>query len=433
MVKTVSLYSPQSYQLAWHNNPTRFLVAVCGRQIGKTTAAVNELIKRAATTPGTRNWYVTNDYKQAKRNVWDELKKWIPVELKKHIQINESELKITFANGSKIELIGVENAESLRGAVVNFMILDEYADFPRHVWAKVLRPMLSTTKGDVWFIGTPKGMGNDFYDKFFTHDEDVTTYKIPAVEISDNGTIRATTSKYAQLDEIVSAQRQLDRDSFAQEYLGEFTRPAGTVYHDWPLENFKLVPYDVNLPVHLSMDFGVNDPTSIIWIQPNGSEYRVIDYYEASNANIEHFVSVIRSKPYKEPELITGDPAGNARTLTTGTSPIEIMASKGLAVKTKGGVKIPDQIRATHGIIKSMFVDEKLTRFRDCLLNYRYPEIKETARNQENELPVHDEFSHAMRALEYYAVNIKDYSTNNNIYIPKFEGLGGVEIGGFQL
>ena len=102
-----------------------------------------------------------------------------------------------------------------------------------------------------------------------------------------------------------------------------------------------------------------------------------------------------------------GDVAGNARTLTTGTSPIEIMASKGIFVRTKAGVKIPDQIRLTHGLIKSLYVSQSLTRFRDCLLNYRYPEIKETARNQENEIPIHDEFSHAMRALEYYAVNIK--------------------------
>jgi hypothetical protein len=57
-------------------------------------------------------------------------------------------------------------------------------------------------------------------------------------------------------------------------------------------------------------------------------------------------------------------------------------------------------------------------------LNYRYPEVKETARNQENELPIHDEFSHAMRALEYYAVNIKDVAPQNT-YIPPITLLGG--------
>jgi hypothetical protein len=393
-------YKPQSYQLEWHNCRTRFLVLVTGRQIGKTTGIINDAIKHALKYHNQRIWYVTNDFRQAKRNVWDTLKKYIIKEM--GAQFNESELKATFPNGSKIELIGVENAESLRGAVVHRMYLDEYADFPRNIWTKVLRPMLSTTGGSVWFVGTPKGMGNDLYDKYFSDDPDTTKFKIPAI------TDGVPTSAYADIKELQQAEATLPKDAFDQEYLAEFTRPSGTVYSDWPLDNFKEVNYDVDLPLHITMDFGINDPTSIIWIQSNGSEYRVIDYYEASDANIDHFVSVIHSKPYKAPELYTGDVAGNARTLTTGTSPIEILATKGIHVRTKGGVKIPDQIRSTHGLIKSLFVSNHLTRFRDCLLNYRYPEVKETARNQENELPIHDEFSHAMRALEYYAVNIKD-------------------------
>lgn len=372
--------------------------------MGKTWAAVNELIKRAVLKPNSRNWYVTVDYKQAKRNVWDLVKKFCVPEI--GVVFNDSELKATFPNGSKIELIGVENAESLRGAVVDFMILDEYADFSRDVWPKILRPMLSTTAGDVWFIGTPKGLGNDFYDKWQAEDEKTTKYKLPACGVA-NGEVVSTLSKYADLQEIQHALQQLPTDAFNQEYLAEFTRPSGTVYASWPLDNFRDIAYDVNLPLHISFDFGVNDPTSVIWIQTNGSEYRVIDYYEASDANIEHFVSVIRSKPYKQADLFTGDPAGKARTLTTGTSPIDILASKNIYVRTTDGVKIPDQIRAVNGILKSLFVSDKLTRFRDCLLNYRYPEIKDTARNQENEIPIHDEFSHAMRALEYYAVNVK--------------------------
>ena len=402
-MKTVTIpYKPQPYQLEWHKCPTRFLVLVTGRQIGKTTGIINDAIKYALSNPNTRTWYVTNDFRQAKRNVWDTLKKYIIPEM--GASFNESELKATFPNGSKIELIGVENAESLRGAVVHRMYLDEYADFPRDIWTKVLRPMLSTTAGNVWFVGTPKGMGNDLYDKYFSDNSDTTKYKIPAIVDG------VPTSAYADLKELQQAQETLPKDAFDQEYLAEFTRPSGTVYSDWPLENFKEVNYDVSLPLHISMDFGINDPTSLIWIQPNGSEYRVVDYYEASNANLDHFVSVINSRPYKIPELYTGDVAGNARTLTTGTSPIEILASKNIHVRTKGGVKIPDQIRVTHGLIKSLFVSNNLTRFRDCLLNYRYPEIKDTARNQENELPIHDEFSHAMRALEYYAVNVKDVS-----------------------
>lgn len=397
-----------------HNCQTRFLVAVAGRQVGKTVAAVNELIKRAVKNPNTRVWYVTVNFKQAKRNVWDLLLKYCPKQL--ITATNTSELSVTLENGSKIELIGVENAEALRGAVVNFMILDEYADFPRHIWPEILRPMLSTTEGGVWFIGTPKGLGNDFYDKYNESNNNFTKYKFPACTI-DGKNVLTTLSKYAKIDEIQNAFETSPRDAFNQEYLADFTRPTGTVYAEWPLDNFRVVDYDMYLPLHVSMDFGVNDPTSVIWIQKSGSEYRIIDYYEASNANVEHFVSVIRSKPYKQAELFTGDDAGRARTLTTGTSVIDELAKSGIHVKTKSGLRIEDQIRMTHKHLKSLFISNKLTRFRDIMLNYRYPEKKESSMNQSNEIPIHDEFSHGARALEYYFANTEQEATkpiNNN-------------------
>ena len=406
-------YEPQKHQLEWHNNATRFLVAVCGRQIGKTTAAVNELIKRAIKNPGTRNWYVTVEYAQAKRNVWNMLLSYVPKEIRK--SINSTELKVELLNGSRIELIGVQNAETLRGATVDFMILDEYADFKRHVWPEVLRPMLATTAGDVWFIGTPKGMGNDFYDKYFGKDKLTKRFKMPSCEIQGEYVVNLL-SKYANQGEIQSAYEQLTKEEFSQEYLADFTRPKGVVYKEWPLENYKKVTYDELAPLHLSWDFGVNDPTAIIWIQPLGGEFRVIDYYEANNANIAHFVQVVKSKPYKEPDFVTGDDAGRARTVVTGTSPIEELSKHGIYVSTTKGLKIPDQIRQTHKHMKSLFVNTgegdmtkslHLKRFRDCILNYHYPEISEDVRNQSNEIPVHDEWSHAMRALEYYFVNYK--------------------------
>jgi len=394
------------HQLELHNCKEKRLVAVTGRQVGKTVCAVNEIVRRALSKPYQRVWYVTNDYRQAKRNVWDMFKKYTPMEAISR-KPNESELKIDLKNGSKIELIGVENAESLRGAAIHFMVCDEYADFPRQVWPKVLKPMFSTTGGSVWFLGTPKGLGNDLYEKY--NDPNIATFKFPSCNIV-NHVVTEPLSKYAVVEELQAAYNEdmtPSKEVFNQEYLAEFTRPAGTVYSQWPIDNFREVNYDHRLPLHVSMDFGVNDPTSIIWIQPTGSEFRVVDYYEASDANVDHYASVISSKPYKQVSLFTGDDAGRARTLTTGTSPIDEFKKYGIHIKTTTGLKIVDQIRITHKNIKSLFVSNKLERFRNCLLNYRYPEKKENVVNQSNEKPIHDEFSHAMRALEYYFVNYK--------------------------
>lgn len=42
----------------------------------------------------------------------------------------------------------------------------------------------------------------------------------------------------------------------------------------------------------------------------------------------------------------------------------------------------------------------------ECMVNYRYPQKAETMINQENENPIHDEFSHGPRAFEYYCWNL---------------------------
>lgn len=403
-------YSPMPHQTMLHESKAKQLVAVTGRQIGKTVCAVNEIIKRAILKPGTRNWYVTNDYAQAKRNVWDMFKYYTPKDILTG-KPNESELSLRIVNNSRIELIGVQNAESLRGAAVHFMVNDEYADFPRNIWPTVLKPMFSTTNGDAWFLGTGKGMGNDLYDKFF--DPYSEKFKLPACLVQQ-GKVTNVLSKYASQEAI---QHAYDNDFspsktyFRQEYLAEFTRPYGTVYAQWPDENYISCPYDPNLPLALTFDFGVNDPTAIIWIQWGMGEFRVIDYCEESNGDVGYFAQVIKSKPYKAPQLVTGDAAGKARSITTNTSPIDEYAKYGIHIRTADGITIPHQIMTTHKYIKSLFVNKDNTntaRFRDVLLNYRYPEKKETVVNQSNEVPVHDMWSHGARALEYFFVNFTE-------------------------
>jgi hypothetical protein len=391
----------------WQNsvwdNPARFKIINTGRRTGKTTVSVVKMLYEASFG-NKRIWYIAPTYRQAKQIAWELLKEYTPGKAK--AQFNETELKSTWNNGSTIELKGADNPESLRGTYIDFLIMDEVAFIPNWstVWEAV-RPLLTDKVSSAWFISTPNGL-NHFHDLYQMQNKD-SDYKSFHFTSYDN--------PHLKTEEIEKAKKEMDENSFKQEYMADFVRPKGTVYSEWPLNNFRSVPYDTMLPVHITMDFGVNDPTSIIWIQPQGSEFRIIDYYEASDANIDHFISVIKSKPYREASLYTGDDAGRARTLTTGTSVIDELSKNGIYVRTTSGLRIPDQIRITHKNIKSLFVDNKLTRFRDCLLNYRYPEIKDSARNQENEVPIHDEYSHAMRALEYYFVN---YKPEMPIYTP---------------
>lgn len=389
---------PKQSEVFW--NPSRFRVVCAGRRFGKTTLAIWELVRTASLIPESKSIYFAPTISQARDIAWTELKN-----LTKDLWArdpNESRLEIYLRSKdggiSQIWLRGVENIETARGNKIHFVVVDEVSSIRNwpYVWNEVIRPALTDTMGGGIFISTPKGYG-DFFDLYNKELED-SDYKSFTFTTYDNPYIPAT--------EVDKARKEVGEDSFRQEYLAEFVSVSGQVYKDWKMDRqFLEISYDPNLEVNVSLDFGVNDPTAIIWLQRLGGEFRVIDYYEASDANIDHFVSIIKSKPYRFPSLFTGDIAGKSRSITTNSSPIEEYAKHGIFIKTKKIGKIQDQIRVTHKYMPSLFVSNKLFRFRDCLLNYRYPE-KEGKLNESNENPIHDEFSHSMRALEYYFVNI---------------------------
>lgn len=393
------------------NSNARFRVAVTGRRFGKTTLSVYEMLGFALYRPKSRIVYIAPTIKQARDIAWSMLKDITRNALAESPNETRLELKIKCANSnetSEIWLRGSENIESLRGLGIHFLVVDEVASMRdwNTIWREVLRPTLIDTRGQALFIGTPKGF-NHFYDLYNMQDTD-----------SDYKSFRFTSydNTFVSKDEIDKAKQEAERtqtlDEFNQEYMAQFVSVSGQVYKEWDfIKQFITLDYEPSLPVHITMDFGVNDPTAIWWIQRNGGEFRAIDYYEASNADISHFIQVIRGKPYREAELYTGDPAGKARSIVTGTSPIEEYQKSGIYIRTKDGVTIPEQVRITHKYMPSFYVDSKLTRPRDCILNYRYPEKSSTAINQSNEIPIHDEYSHAMRALEYYFVNIDAVST----------------------
>lgn len=394
----------QKAVLAALDRGDQFVLLRAGRKFRKTSLMVSWLFEKAITTQLTCP-YIAPNRVQAKNIVWNDhtarlLNHFREQGLK--YKVNEVELSISFPGGGRVQLLGVENKEALRG-ISNWgaVACDEYDDWAEDIWPTIIRPNLLTHRAPALIGGTPKGFRNLHR---LEHGGIFTPFHFRS---HDNPDLDP-----ADLAALEAEYREMGESYYRQEILAEYEKPVGTVYSEWDMER-RFVPfeYDPNLPLHLSWDFGVNDPTAILWLQPNGSELRLIDYYEASNANIEHFVQVINAKPYKTPALETGDIAGNARELTSGKSPITELARLGHHVRTATIPNIPAQIRVAHRTIPRLFVSSSnpaCQRFRDCLLNYRYPESKGASLNQSNEIPVHDEFSHAMRGLEYYCWNTTD-------------------------
>jgi phage terminase large subunit len=154
--KTITLdYQPRQQFLPYHNRTQRYAILICHRRAGKSTAAINDLIRRAIEKPDSRWGYIAPFYSQAKDVAWEYLKFYSAPLLAD--TPNESELRVDLVNGARIRLYGADNAERLRGLGFDGIGADEFADWRSGVWSEVLRPALADRQGVVTFIGTPKG------------------------------------------------------------------------------------------------------------------------------------------------------------------------------------------------------------------------------------------------------------------------------------
>ena len=161
-------YKPRPTQSEIHEvaRNHRFSVIVAHRRLGKTVCMINHLLREALTDASKegRYGYIAPYRVQAKAVVWDYLKSF-SAPLYDFRKVNESELSVSFDNGSKIRLFGADNPDAIRGLYFSGVVLDEVADMRPEVWGEVLRPMLADRGGWACFIGTPKGQ-NLFYELF---------------------------------------------------------------------------------------------------------------------------------------------------------------------------------------------------------------------------------------------------------------------------
>jgi len=158
-------YKPREAFQPLHTSNKRWKVVVAHRRAGKTVACVNQLIKEAVMSKRNdfRAAYIAPFYKQAKSVAWDYFKYFTRVI--DGIVINESELRIDFKNGARIQLFGADNADSLRGLYLDSIVCDEYGDWRANVFQYIIRPALADRQGKAVIIGTPKGR-NTFWETY---------------------------------------------------------------------------------------------------------------------------------------------------------------------------------------------------------------------------------------------------------------------------
>jgi phage terminase large subunit len=323
--------------------------------------------------------------------------------------VNESELRVDYHNGGQVRLYGADNADALRGIYLDGVVLDEYGDMDPRVWAEVIRPALADRRGWAVFIGTPKGR-NDFY-KLWKRSQSEDDWFSSMLKASETGLIST--------DELQLARRDLSEDQYAQEFECSFDAAIVGSYYGKLINQAEKdkrisgVPYEPTAEVWTAWDLGIRDATAIWFAQTVGKEVRLIDYYEASGADLGHYVREIKSKPYVYGGHIVPHDA-QAKELGTGKTRLEVLESLGLKNVTVAPMhRVEDGINAARVFIPKCWFDAvKCERGVECLKLYRaeYDDKLQALKPR----PVHDYTSHAADAFRYLAMTLDKYAVNAN-------------------
>lgn len=408
-------YKPRPLQREIHKSLKRWNLLVCHRRFGKTVFAINELIKQAAKNDKKmpRYAYVAPYYKQAKQIAWDYLKDFTrPIP---GIKVNESELRVDFPWGARIQLFGADSPDSMRGLYLDGVVLDEYADMSPRIFSEVLRPALSDREGSAIFIGSAKG-GTPFYD-LWDRVKDEPDWFVKVYPASETGVIAET--------ELEDARKIMDEDEFAQEYECSWTASIKGAYYGKQLAEAQTddrignVPYEPRLPVNTAWDLGVGDSTAIWFYQVLGKEIRIIDYHEDSGEGLPYYAKVLDQRGYKYGEHWAPHDI-QVRELGSGKSRIETAKMLGINFRIVPNLSIDDGINAVRNTIPRCWFDAKRCELGlQALRNYR--KEYDDRRQEYKPRPLHDWSSHASDAFRYLAVSLKDKQKAQTIKQPRVQ------------
>jgi phage FluMu gp28-like protein len=215
---SVQLYAPHAAQWRIHQamRKYRFVVADCGRRMGKTLAGDNELSKNALEEPGSVNWWVAPTVRQAEPPFEQAARALYSLLRKKP---NETKMRLDLINGSRIEYRSADDPENLRGDGPSFVVIDECRKIKARAWKEVLRPSIVDHMGRVLFISTPNG--RDWFEELFRMGQHKDYPEYWSIQLPSSA------NPFLSRAEIEEARRTLPDRVFRQEFLAEFIDDAG--------------------------------------------------------------------------------------------------------------------------------------------------------------------------------------------------------------
>lgn len=223
--KTINIQAPYREQAEIENDPHRFRVLACGRRWGKTICAMREafqMLLRLYEKDGQRHrgWIVSPTFPLVRED-------WFVAEEILRDAITDkrtTDMRMDFKPFGFIEFKSAErDDEGLRGAGLDFCVIDEASRVSRKSWEQGIRPALSDKLGRAIFISTPKGR-NWFYEMWLKGQEKNDEIKSWQYTTFDNPYFPR-----GEKEAIVETTPEL---ILRQEYFADFLEDEATVFRN---------------------------------------------------------------------------------------------------------------------------------------------------------------------------------------------------------
>ena len=396
-------YQPRAPQKEIHKavKDHRWTVAVAHRRMGKTVAAINQLIHSAlkCDKKNPQFAYISPTYGQAKRIAWQYL-----VDYTRPLggSANVSELRVDFM-GRRISLYGADNPDALRGIYLDGCVIDEYGDVHPSLFTEVIRPALSDRLGWRLFIGTPKGAN---------HFKEIRDF----AEVENNWALKefkASETKLIPEEELEDARRSMGDNKYQQEFEVSFDSPIIGSYYGELLKDLteknhiREIETEAATAKWTAWDLGMSDSTAIWVAETIGGEIRIMDYYENHGQSLNHYIQWLDDNKYRDYiHILPHDVM--VRELGTGKSRHELLTDAGLNIDVARKMSVEDGIQLVRSRLPNTWFKKqsKVNKGVECLRNYRR-EFNEKL-NVYQERPKHDWSSHAADAFRYLMIGLDE-------------------------
>ena len=383
-------------------HPKRYKVARGGRGSGKSWS-----FARALLILGSQSRLRIACFREVQKSIADSVHKLLSDQiaimgLGIEYQILNDTIRNT-RNGTEFLFAGLSDktAESIKSFEgVDIAWVEEGQAVSKRSWS-ILIPTIRKETSEIWVSYNPD-LETDETHQRFTIDPPLDCISV-LVNYTDNPWFPAVLEQ-----ERLECKRKYPKD-YPNIWEGK-CRPAaeGSIYYDemeTVVNNGQIInlPYDPKLKVHVVVDLGWNDAMSIILVQKNVSEIRIIDYIEDTHRKLTDYSVELKDKRYNYGTLFIPHDGYNER--VEAPSAYRVLKDLGWDIPEKDDLVqlgIENGIKAAREIFPRCYFDKvKTARLIECLKRY-----KRTVPRSTNEpgSPLHDEFSHGADAFRYLAL-----------------------------